>query len=161
MEIIYEKELCADTINQIYDIAMDYSCDYFTENFPNDMRLDMTFHRVLYIKEAHEIISCLVFTCLDGSPHITMLATKRERAGQGFGKQLIQAFQEHVTQFGFHSIELFTFSPKSKPLYQSTLAFYENAGFRVIREYQDLWEPGTITLKLRKEWASEPNNEKL
>lgn len=47
------------------------------------MRVDMRFQRAIYLKEDLEIVTCIVFTCLDGSPHITLMATKRSCNNKG------------------------------------------------------------------------------
>jgi len=147
-----EKEISADTIEQIYRIAKDYTRDYFTDTFPDELRIDMGLQRAVFLREGAEIVSCIVFTCLDGSAHITMMATKRSHAGAGLGTLLMRRFEEHVSQLGLHSIELYTFSPRSKSAYASTVGFYQKAGFSVIKEHAGLWEPGTVTLKMRKSW---------
>jgi hypothetical protein len=143
-----EKEPCTDTVNQIVGIAEDYTEDYFTANVPEDTRKDLQFHRVLYLKSDDKIISFIVFTCLDGIPHITLMATKRQFILQGYGKQCMGLFFDHIKNLGFSSIEVMTVPPKSKPVYSSTLRFYQNCGFEIIREYTELWESGAI--KLRK-----------
>lgn len=152
MECVIEKDISQDTIDEIVSLAEDYTKDYFTDNYPGDMRIDMRFQRAIYLKENSEIISCIVFTCLDGSPHITLMATKRCHNNKGYGKLLMKYFVEYVSGLGLNSIELLTFSPSSRPVYNSTVEFYKSVGFKIIREYQDLWELGSITLKLRKSW---------
>lgn len=112
----------------------------------------MSFQRAIYLKEGLEIISCIVFTCLDGSPHITLMATRRSYNNKGYGKLLMQYFVEHVSGLGLNSIELFTFSPNTRPVYASTVGFYQSIGFKIEREHKDLWEIGTKTLKMRKSW---------
>ena len=69
MEHFIEKEISQDTICQIVEIANDYTQDYFTPNYPKDMKIDMMFQRAVLLKNGLEIVSCIVFTCLDGSPH--------------------------------------------------------------------------------------------
>ena len=152
MECIIEKEISQDTINQIVSIAEDYTKDYFTDNFPDDMRIDMRFQRAIYLKVDSEIISCIVFTCLDGSPHITLMATKRSYNNKGYGKLLMQYFVEYLSGLGLKSIEVLTFSPNTRSVYASTISFYKSVGFKIVREYKDLWEIGTKTLKMRKSW---------
>ena len=152
MEIIFEKDISQDTINQIYSIAKDYTKDFFTRNYPDDMRIDMQFQRAILLKEGSEIISCIVFTCLDGSPHITLMATKRSHKGRGYGHLVMNRFVEYVTDLDLNSIELYTFSPQTNPAYATTIRFYQSVGFEIIREYKDLWEVGTATLKMRKTW---------
>lgn len=152
MLFVIEKEISQDTIDQIASIVEEYTKDYFTANFPDDIRIDMKFQRTMYLKDKSEIISCIVFTCLDGSPHITLMATKRSYINKGYGKLLMQYFVEYVTGIGLNSIELLTFSPDTISVYKSTVEFYKSVGFKIIREYKDLWEIGTKTLKMRKEW---------
>ena len=151
LEYVIEKDISPDTIEQVHAIAMDYTRDFFSENYPDDMRIDMLFQRAVLLKDGPEIISCIIFTGMDGSAHITMMATRRDCAGMGHGKLLMRRFAEHVTQLGLNSIELFTYSPQSKPAYAATVGFYKSVGFKVIKECKDLWEPGTTTLKMRYE----------
>jgi len=150
MRFFVEKEPSQDTINQIVAIAQDYTVDYFTENVPDDTSKDLLFQRVAFLKKDEEIIAFVVFTCLDGCPHITLLATKRACSGKGYGKLLMQNFVSHVTELGFHEIEVMTVLPESKPVYFATVKFYESVGFKVVERYPCLWESGAI--KLRKSW---------
>ena len=152
MEFVIEKDISQDTIIQIVEIARDYTKDYFTDNYPEDMKTDMLFQRAVMLKKGSEIVSCIVFTCLDGSAHITMMATKRDFINKGYGKLLMRLFAEYVSELGLNSIELYTYSPESRPVYAATVGFYESVGFMITREHKDLWEIGTTTLKMRKSW---------
>lgn len=152
MECILEKEISQDTIEQVYLIAKDYTRDFFTKNYPDDIKIDMQFQRAILLKNGSEIVSCIIFTCLDGSPHITMMATKRDYNHKGHGKLLMQHFISYVKSQGLNSIELYTFSPLSRPEYITTVGFYQSVGFSIEREHKDLWELGTTTLKMRKSW---------
>lgn len=145
-----EKEPSQDTIAQIVEIAQDYTADYFTENVPADTRNDLLFQRAACLGNGSEIISFLVFTCLDGCPHITLLATKRAYRGQGYGKILMDKFVAYIDEMGFRTIELMTVLPESKPVYFATVAFYQREGFIITNTYPDLWESGAI--KLKKTW---------
>lgn len=145
-----EKEPTQDTIDQIVAIALDYTADYFTENVPDDTRNDLLFQRVACLKDGNEIVSFIVFTCLDGCPHITLLATKRAYTGQGYGKLTMQQFVSHVDEMGFRCIEVMTVMPESKPVYFSTVQFYKSVGFIITNIYPFLWESGAI--KLKKAW---------
>jgi len=152
MRYIIENDISQDTIEQVYQIAKDYTRDYFSADFPDNMRVDMRFQRAALLKDGGEIVSCIVFTGLDGSAHITMMATRRSRAGNGYGQLLMRRFAEHVTELGLNSIELYTFSPVTNPNYASTVSFYQKTGFKVISEHKDLWGSGTVTLKMSKSW---------
>ena len=145
-----EKEPSQNTINQIVDIAQDYTADYFTKNVPDDTRNDLLFQRAAYLKCNNEIVAFVVFTCLDGCPHITLIATKRTHAGKGYGKLLMQHFISYITDLGFNSIEVMTVLPESKPVYFAAVAFYKSIGFVITDTYPFLWESGAI--KLRISW---------
>ena len=150
MRFCVEKEPSQDTVEQIIAIAQDYTTDYFTKNVPDDTRNDLLFQRVVCLKCSNEIVAFAVFTCLEGCPHITLLATKREHAGKGYGKLLMRHFVSHITDLGFNSIEVMTVLPESKPIYFSTVAYYKRVGFVVTDIYPFLWESGAI--KLKKSW---------
>ena len=145
-----EKEPSQDTINQIIAIAQDYTADYFTENLPDDTRNDLLFQRVACLKCSDEIVAFIVFTCLEGCPQITLMATKRTHAGKGYGKLLMQHFASHIADLGFNSIEVMTVLPESKPVYFATVAFYKSVGFIITDAYPFFWESGAIRLK--KSW---------
>ncbi|MDR0272350.1 MAG: GNAT family N-acetyltransferase [Clostridiales bacterium] len=153
MFINFEKEPSQDTIEQIAKIAEDYTRDFFTDNIPEDTRRDLQFQRAVYLKDDCEIISFIVFTCWDGSPHITLMATKRNHLRRGCAKMLMEFFVEHVSSLGFNSIELLTVLPQTNPVYYSTIAFYEKLGFIIEKEFPCLWETGAI--KLKKTWSDE------
>lgn len=143
-----EKEPSADTIAQIVAIAEDYTADFFTPNVPSDTRSDLGFQRAAYLKEGDSIVSFLVFTCLDGCPHITLFATQRARAGQGHGSALLRHFMRHVESLGFRRIELMTVLPQAKPVYAATVAFYRRNGFAITHVYPDMWEHGAVAMRL-------------
>lgn len=145
-----EKEPSQDTIDQIAAIAQDYTSDYFTENVPDDTRSDLLFQRVAFLKNGNEIIAFIVFTCLEGCPHITLLATKRDYTRKGYGNTLMHQFTAYINNLGFRCIELMTVLPESKPVYFSTVRFYKSVGFIITGTYPFLWETGAI--KLRKSW---------
>lgn len=150
MECFIEKEPSQETINQIVSIVKDYTVDFFTSNVPDDVRSDLQFQRAIFLREGSEIISFIMFTCLDGCPHITLMATRRNYNGRGYGKLIMQHFINHVESLGFNCIELFTVLPSSKPVYFSTVSFYKSNGFRIEKEYPDLWESGAI--KMKRSW---------
>lgn len=146
MEFTIEREPTSKTINAIYQIAKDFTVDYFTANLPDDTKNDMLFQQVMYLQIDKEIISFIVFTCWDGSPHITLIATKRDWAGKGYGKALIKKFIEYIDSIGFHRIELYTVMPESKSIYVNTVSFYEGVGFKIEKVYSQLWESGAIKM---------------
>lgn len=150
LNIVLEKQASQDTIESICEIAQDYTRDYFTLNVPDDTKNDLIFQQVMYLVNNNEVVSFIVFTCWDGSPNITLMATKRECSGEGYGKTLIQHLVTYLTELGFNRIELFTVPPEVKPVYKNTVAFYERAGFKIEKVYSQLWESGAV--KMVKTW---------
>ncbi len=148
--IVLEKQASQRTIDSIYKIVQDYTSDYFTHNLPDDTKNDLMFQQVIYLENNNEIATFIIFTCWDGSPHITLMATKREFSGKGLGKRLILHLVSYLTELGFNRIELLTVPPKVKPVYKNTIAFYESVGFTIEKEYSQLWEAGAV--KMIKTW---------
>lgn len=150
LNIVLEKHASQCTIDSIYKIVQDYTSDYFTSNLPNDTKNDLMFQQVMLLESNKEIFSFIVFTCWDGSPNITLMATKRDYCGKGYGKTLMHHLISHLSKLGFNRIELLTVPPDSKPIYKKTVAFYESLGFNAERIYSELWESGA--LKMLKTW---------
>ncbi|MCL2461258.1 MAG: GNAT family N-acetyltransferase [Defluviitaleaceae bacterium] len=152
IEFIVEKEPSAAAIEQISSVIMTYAGSYFSDNFADDVRTDAPYQRLCYLKNGEEIISGIMFTCLDGYPHITAMVTKRDYRGKGYGKRLMRHFVDYVTGLGFHGIELYAWSEKTKPVCASTQAFYKGTGFVVESEHMGLWAPNMITVKMKMSW---------
>ena len=151
IQFVVEKEPSQDSINQIVSMVQTYEGEYFTD-FAEGVRIDAPFQRLCYLKYGDEMVSVIMFTCLDGYPHITVMATKRDLRNKSYGKQLMSHFVEYVSQLGFHGIELYAWSEKTKPVCASTQAFYKSVGFTVESEHMSLWAPGMITVKMKKSW---------
>jgi GNAT superfamily N-acetyltransferase len=149
MDFYIEERPCADTIQEVVAIAQSYTVDFFTPNVPADTKNDLQFQRVAYVKEGRDILAFAVFTCLDGCPHITLLATRRAYRGSGYGKRVMEGLIQYLDALGFHALEVMTVPPASKPVYASTVAFYRAMGFEEVACYPDLWESGAIKLRLR------------
>jgi len=145
-----EKEPSKDTIEQFVSMIRVYEGEYFTEDFAYDVAFDAQYQRLCYLKKGDEIICGIMFTCLDGCPHITAMVTKREYKNKGYGKQLMTYFAEYVSQLGFREIELYAWSEKTKPVCASTQAFYKSVGFVVVKEYPGLWTENMITVKMKR-----------
>jgi len=129
-----------------------YSGEHFTDDFADGCAIDAPYQRLCYLKNGDEFISGIMFTCLDGYPHITAMATKREYQNKGYGKKLMEHFVEYVSQLGFHDIELYAWSEKTKPICASPQAFYKSVGFVVTQEHMGLWGQDMITVKMKKSW---------
>ena len=80
------------------------------------------------------------------------MAMKREYQNRGYSKRLLQYFVAYLSTLGYHDIELYAWSERTKPVSASTQAFYKSAGFVVVKEYMGLWRHDMITVKMRKSW---------
>ncbi len=150
MNITFTHETSEKVTNEIYNIVKDYAKDFFTENFPEEIIIDMKFQRTAYLSISGEVISVIVFTCVDGTPQISFMATKRQYRGMGYGRILMNSFIEYLSGIGLHEAELYIHIPEKKPVNISTVAFYESVGFVREKEYPYLWEYGA--LKMSKRW---------
>jgi ribosomal protein S18 acetylase RimI-like enzyme len=151
-QFIVEITPSKNVIEQFVSVIREYEGEHFTNNFADDLAIDAPYQRLCYLKHGDELTSGLMFTCLDGYPHITAMATKREYQGKGYGKQLINYFVTYVSQLGFYGIELYAWLEKTKPICASTQAFYKSVGFVVEQEHMGLWAQNMITVKMKKSW---------
>ena len=87
-----------------------------------------------------------MFTCLDGTIQLSLMGTRLEARGQGFGSILLDTFCEHIKNIGFNRIMVYTVPPDTKPAYSATLDFYQKHGFKITRRFEELWESGAIQL---------------
>lgn len=147
-----EKEPSPDTIEQLVSMIQAYAGEYFTDDFADSVRVDAPYQRLCYLKNGGELVSGIMFTCLDGCPHITVMVTKKDCKNIGYGKHLMEHFVDYVSQLGFHDIELCAWSEKTKPVCVSTQAFYKSMGFTVEKEHLGLWARDMITVKMKKSW---------
>lgn len=131
---------------EIVNIAWDLTSRWFTRNVPDDTYRDLGFQDVLVLKEAGRIISFIMYTCLDGTIQISLMGTRLEAMGKGYGSTLMEEFCRHIKTLGFDRIMVYTVPPDKKPAYTSTLSFYQKHGFKITRRYDELWESGAIQL---------------
>jgi len=151
LQFVIEEVPSSDAVDQLVSMVRAYEGEYFTD-FSDGVRIDAPFQWLCYLKSSDEMFSAIMFTCLDGHPHITVMATRRDAKNKGYGKQLMNCFVEYVSRLGFHDIELYAWSEKTKPICASTQAFYKSVGFKVESEHMSLWAPGMITVKMKKSW---------
>jgi len=152
LQFVVEKTPYPDTINQFISIIRGYEGKYFFENYADTVAVDAPYQQLCCLRNGDGVLSGIMFTCLDGSPHITAMATKREYKNKGYGKQLMEQFTRYVSQLGFHDIELYAWSEKTRPACAATQSFYKSVGFVVRSEHMDLWEKEMITVKMKKSW---------
>jgi ribosomal protein S18 acetylase RimI-like enzyme len=132
--------------DEIISITRDLTSIWFMKNVPDDTSRDLGFQDVMILKEAGRIISFIMYTCIDGTLQISLMGTRPESMRKGFGSLLMKEFCEHIREMGFNRIMVYTVPPDKKPAYASTLSFYLNQGFRILRRYDELWESGAVQL---------------
>jgi len=150
---VTEDKPADDAIEQLASMVEAYEGEYFTGDFADSVRIDASFQRLCYLKLGGEMVSGIMWTCLDGYPHVTAMVTKRAFQNKGYGKQLMECFTDYVDGLGFRGIELYAWSEKTKPVCASTQAFYRSAGFAVESEHMGLWLLDMITVKMKKSWG--------
>jgi ribosomal protein S18 acetylase RimI-like enzyme len=126
--------------------------EYFSDDFADNTAIDAPYQRLCYLKSGGSLVSAILFTVLDGCPHITTMVTRNDYQNKGYGKKLMRHFVNYVSQLGFRSIELYAWSEKTKPICASVQAFYQTVGFFVEKEFMGLWEQDMITVKMKKSW---------
>ena len=119
---------------------------WFTENVLEDTRKDLYFQDAMCLTTKDEIVSFITFTCWEGTLYITLMATHPDYQHQGYGSELISAFFEHAKQVGFREIKLLTVPKEVKPIYESTISFYESHGFHMSKRFAEIWNSGAIEL---------------
>ena len=149
---VMEQSPSPESVDQLGSIVESYMGEYFFGDFAECVRIDAPFQRLCCLRGETGIVSFILFTCLDGCPHITAMATRKDMRGKGYGKRLMEFFTEHVSRLGFRGIEVMAWSEKTRPECVPTQGFYRSSGFVIKREYADLWAPGMITVKMKKSW---------
>ena len=132
--------------DEIVAIADALTSRWFTSNVPEDTYHDLGFQDIMILKQSETIVSFIMFTCLDGDIHISLMGTRPELIGRGYGSKLMNEFIGYVKSLGFKRIVVYTVPPDQKPSYNATLAFYEQHGFTFTKRYDELWESGAIQL---------------
>ena len=133
--------------DEIVNLVRLLSPEWFTPDVPEDTRRDLLFQDAFCLRQNDDLlISCLVFTCWDGSLNITMFATHPNYRGQGLGSILMRHFANYARQLGFRQIVVLTVPPDTKPVYQATLQFYVKHNFVLTKRIENLWGSGTLKL---------------
>jgi len=135
-----------DVIGRIKEIAELLTERWFTDNVPEDTERDLLFQDVVCLSVNDEIVSFIMFTCLDGTINISLMGTAPNFRGKGLGTIIMNYFITYVRSLGFEEIKLFTVPPDAKSSYKETIGFYEKNGFKIVKRYTELWENGAIEL---------------
>ena len=142
---IYKRPI-SSIRTEIVLIAKSLTYKWFTPNVPKDTYRDLEFQDVIILKQFNKIISFIMFTCLDGSIHISLMGTRPKYIGKGYGSILINEFFKYIKTIKHKRIIVYTVPPDKKQPYTITLAFYLKHGFKITKEYKELWESGAIQL---------------
>jgi ribosomal protein S18 acetylase RimI-like enzyme len=132
---------------EILSIVRDLTGEWFTPNVAAATPRDLLFHDVVCVRQNNRVRAFAMFTSHDGAIQITLMGTSPGCRGRGFGSALIKSLVARAKEMGFTEIVVFTVPPSAKPVYQATLDFYQRRGFRVVKEYTELWEHGALELR--------------
>jgi ribosomal protein S18 acetylase RimI-like enzyme len=100
----------------------------------------------MVLRQSETVLSFIMFTCLDGDIHISLMGTRPEYIGKGCGSRLMNEYFNYVKELGFERIIVYTVPPDTKPSFYPTVAFYQRHGFEVTKRYDELWETGALQL---------------
>ncbi len=135
-----------DVVGRIREISELLTVRWFTSNVPADTERDLMFQDVMCLSVNDQIVSFIMFTCLDGTINISIMGTHPDHRGMGLGTAILQHFFKYIESLGFDRIKVFTVPPDVKSAYEETLCFYEKNGFKITRRYAELWEHGALEL---------------
>jgi N-acetylglutamate synthase-like GNAT family acetyltransferase len=136
-------------VQQVRDIAVELTNDWFTPDVPKAIPKDLMFQDCLCLEIENRVVSFMTFTSNDGQIEITLMGTKLSARGNGFGSKLMEYFLEHAVRIGFDQVQVWTVAPSSKPIYISTIKFYQKHGFIIERECPNLWQSGPALKLIR------------
>jgi ribosomal protein S18 acetylase RimI-like enzyme len=147
MDIDLYRRPTGPVAEAILSIVTDLTGVWFTPDVAPATRRDLLFHDVFCAAQDGRIRAFVAFTSHDGAIHITLMGTSPEYRGQGIGSALMKRLESHAETLGFNEIVAFTVPPASKPVYQTTVDFYQKHGFRVVKEHRALWQSGALELR--------------
>ncbi len=128
----------------IVALAQTLTSQWFTPNVPEDTRRDLLFQDALCLWQGDQLVSFMVFTSWDGCMYITLMGTRLDERGHGWGSILMERLVTIARELGFKQVIAMTVPPESKPAYAPTVRFYEKHGFVLAKHYPDLWESGAL-----------------
>ncbi|MBI5094125.1 MAG: GNAT family N-acetyltransferase [Candidatus Hydrogenedentes bacterium] len=147
MEIYLHSRPAGLVAEAILSIVADLTGEWFTTDVAPATERDLLFQDVFCAIQDGRIRSFIMFTSHDGAIHITLTGTSPAYRGQGIGSALMKRLELHAGALGFDEIVVFTVPPASKPVYQATVDFYRKHGFKVVKEYRELWQNGALELR--------------
>ncbi|HOF88644.1 MAG TPA: GNAT family N-acetyltransferase [Armatimonadota bacterium] len=136
----------AGVTEEILAIVRALTGRWFTANVPDDTARDLRFQDALCVRVDGRMVAMLMFTCLDGAIHVTLMGTHPEYQGQGCGSRLVQHLCATVRALGFDRVVVMTVPPEVNPAYAATVRFYQSQGFVIRKRYTELWESGAWEL---------------
>ncbi len=148
MKIEMHRRPAGPIADEIVSIAESLTGEWFTADVAPATRRDLLFQDVLCVRSDSRICAFVMFTSHDGAILITLMGTLPECQGLGYGSSLIDHLVVHARKLGFAEIVTFTVPPASRAAFRSTLDFYERRGFKVEKEYAEMWQSGAIELRM-------------
>jgi hypothetical protein len=134
-------------VEKIVKIINTMTGKWFTANVAENVVYDLYYQDLILLFDKREIQSFILFTCIDGSIQIMLMATRIDKHNMGYGKRLYEWFEKYIKQRGFNSIIVQTVPDDVNENYKGTINFYNKRGFKFKKRYNELWEHGAIELE--------------
>jgi GNAT superfamily N-acetyltransferase len=94
---------------------------WFTEDVAEDTCKDLIFQDLLCIESDGQVTTFIVFTSIEGSISISLMATDPKYHRKGFGSRLLLHLFEQVKEMGFTKIVALTVPPMQSALSSNPL----------------------------------------
>jgi GNAT superfamily N-acetyltransferase len=144
MKVLHRPGKNTRVVRSALSIITPLTGDWFTKDVVENIAFDLHFQDMAAFYVHGRMTSFIVFTGMDGSVLITLMATARECHGRGYGTRLYQWFERYIRRRGCDTVRLQTVPGDINPNYRSTIAFYEKLGFVFTKRYNELWEHGAV-----------------
>jgi ribosomal protein S18 acetylase RimI-like enzyme len=134
-------------VNELIEIIKSLTGKWFTKEVQEYTPNDLKYQDLITVSNKNELIGFIIYTCIDGKIVIMLMAIKPTYQNMGYGKQLYEAFESKIKNEGFKTIMVQTVPEEVNENYKGTIEFYKKRGFKIVKQYKELWEHGAIELE--------------
>ena len=123
----------ASDLNPIKQIIENLHPEWFTEEALINIPRDIQFARCYVAEMNGGIVGFISVHSHDGKPMIGWMGVDLNLRGEGIGRQMLRKVEEDLEDYGYKDLRVETVgecTPVYKP-YETTLKFYEAAGFEI------------------------------
>jgi GNAT superfamily N-acetyltransferase len=133
-------------VDKIIEIIKELTGNYFTKDVMENVPFDLFYQDLVVLYVNNEIESFIIFTCIDGSITITLIATRYKNRNKGYGTILYKNFEKNMVQRGFKHFLVQTVPEEANKNYHDTIEFYKKRGYKINKLYKELWKTGALEL---------------